>query len=335
MTADGLPEQEPSGGQHLSKAPSKIVVCATQRSGSTIVCEDLTNSGSLGRPDEWFLSWTAEAAKDWRSELEVVKARGTTPNGIFAVKIMANQLSTVDECLSSFAEPASSAGPYPYLRRFFDDALWVWIRRRDTVDQAISHYLARTSGVYHLVRNMADFVPGGALIYSTYRSEASEGGPYDFRAIMANWYALARDNLIWERYFDQAGIVPLEIWYEDAPANIARYVADHMGIEADVQPKPRNIVKMPGNRKDDIRRRFLADLFERTELLRPAAPGARGIQGALSRLHARHRIRREYQLLKASTLFDAAWYLETYPDVARAGTDSADPLSSQRRQRRS
>lgn len=234
----------------------QIVVCATQRSGSTMICEDLTNAG-LGRPEEWFLSWNPEARMNWAAELETVKARGTTPNGIFAAKLMADQLRNVDACLSGFTAPETS-GPYPHLRSLFRNAIWVWVRRQDTVDQAISHYMAQKRGFYHAVSRTSGFVPGSAVTIDRLDERDTEVA-YDFEAIHSEWAKIERDNLIWRYFFDRTGISPLLIWYEYAPENAALTVAPY--FEVTVDPKPRNLVKLPSRRNDDLKSRFLADLF--------------------------------------------------------------------------
>jgi len=236
---------------------SQIVVCATQRSGSTMVCEDITNSGILGKPEEWFLSWNPEQKKDWQSELDAVKAKGSTENGIFSVKLMANQLRHVDACLSGIIEPGSD-GPYPHLRGLFRDAVWVWVRRQDTVDQAISHYIAKKRGVYHTVEKTSGFVPGSSVTTKGFKDKDI---PYGFQEILSEWSRVERDNLVWNSFFDETGISPYVIWYEHAPKNAAVGVAAHFWMDRQIETKPRNLVKLPSRRNMEIRKRFLADLF--------------------------------------------------------------------------
>lgn len=244
-----------------SATRTKLLVCATQRSGSTLACEDLSNAGLLGKPNEWFIPWNPKTRKDWASELEVVKEKGTTANGVFSAKLMANQIRAVDTCLSTFVEPTASE-PFPHLRTLFNNALWVWVRRRNTIDQAISHYLAKTSGVYHVVNVPKGFVPGSSITAMKAEEKLSEV-PYDFQSIMQEWYVIQRDNLIWESFFGEAGISPFVVWYEQYPDNLAKLVATEMGIEANIAPPQRNLVKMPSQRNEEIRRRFVSDLLAR------------------------------------------------------------------------
>jgi LPS sulfotransferase NodH len=227
-----------------------------------MVCEDLTKTGVLGFPEEWFLSWNPKADEDWQSKLEAARKRGTTPNGFFAVKLMANQLTRVDQCLSTFISSEFKGGPYPYLRTALADAAYIWVRRRDTVGQAISHYLARTTGVYHVVNDPNDFMPGSAVIAKA-AEEKLKDAPYDFQAIMREWYQNKRDDLVWEQFFQACGIEPLVVWYEEYSSTVLQSIAAAAGANASLDSESRNLVKMPSRRNDEMRRQFLADLFSK------------------------------------------------------------------------
>ena len=94
---------------------SGLIVCATQRSGSTLLCELLKATGVAGVPNEWFQHFKDTGLADQprqylaglddpivdtllppldpgtpkRSfDFEAVRRAGTTPNGVFAAKIM-------------------------------------------------------------------------------------------------------------------------------------------------------------------------------------------------------------------------------------------------------
>jgi len=224
-----------------------------------MICEDITNSGVMGKPEEWFLSWNPEENKDWRTELLAVKAKGSTENGIFAVKLMANQLRQIDACLSGLVG-ASESGPYPHLRELLKNAAWIWVRRQDTVDQAISHYVAQKRGIYHTVAKTSGFVPGSSVTTEGF-SRRDVDIPYDFQAILSEWSRIERDNLVWRSFFNDTGIEPMIIWYEEANENVAAVIARHAGLVGDIRMAPRNLVKMPSSRNKELKRQFLSDLF--------------------------------------------------------------------------
>lgn len=243
--------------------PPKIVVAAVQRSGSTMICDDMTRTGVLGRPEEWFLSWQSRSGCDWSAELEAVRQRGTTDNGVFAVKLMANQLAGTDRRLATFLPAAR--GTHPHLLRFLnsEETTWVWVRRRDTLAQAISHYLAKQSGVYHIRKSNAGFLPGAAVFEPTFREKTAGEPPYDFAAILREWHILAQHEMVWQQFFDLNAIAPTVFWYEDLVALDAGPVIASLVRLArpDGDPSKRNIAKLPPERNDTIRARFLADLF--------------------------------------------------------------------------
>src|SRR3954452_14799076 len=92
------------------------LVCATERSGSTLLCELLAGTGVAGRPEEVFETLEATgrvrqareyfdgtdpevlrllpplqapvAVRPWEDRLADALARGTTPNGVFGAKMM-------------------------------------------------------------------------------------------------------------------------------------------------------------------------------------------------------------------------------------------------------
>lgn len=229
---------------------NKIVICATQRSGSTMICEDLTNAG-FGRPNEWFNTWEKPEG-DWSAELETVRAEGTA-NGIFAVKIMANQIALINSRLARFAVP-SFPEPHAHLRTVMDGALWLWNRRRDVVDQAISRYVAYTRDIYHAIRSQDGFVPGKVVM------QGQELPPpvYDFEAIKREFEAVKEDDAMWADFFEEHGIQPVVLWYDDVTDGSAvTAVANALGVERAFSGQ-RNLTKLPAN--DELKQRFMEDM---------------------------------------------------------------------------
>ena len=137
-------------------APAYLV-CATERSGSTLLCELLAATGVAGRPEEYFefLSATGRARQPreyfpedadpsilellapldaplapvpHRLRLADALERGTTSNGVFGAKMMWAYLPD----FLAHGEPEEQLGP---LR-------WVHVERRDTLAQAISLWRA-------------------------------------------------------------------------------------------------------------------------------------------------------------------------------------------------
>ena len=77
---------------HGRKQPAVdlIVVCGTQRCGSTMVCEDLHLTGVLGRPEEYFLILDPTKGDVSQQDFAMLK-KELDRQRIFGVKLMGNQ----------------------------------------------------------------------------------------------------------------------------------------------------------------------------------------------------------------------------------------------------
>jgi trehalose 2-sulfotransferase len=238
-------------------APAYLV-CATERSGSTLLCELLAATGVAGRPEEYFefLSATGRARQPreyfpedadpsirellappepplapvpHRLRLADALERGTTPNGVFGAKMMWAYLPD----FLAHGEPEEQLGP---LR-------WVHVERRDTLAQAISLWRAVQTAQWRAGDRDAEAEPifhAGAIAYFKGRQEE---------------HAAA-----WRAWFAERGIEPLEIVYEEfaqEPQPAICRVLDHIGVpSAGVHvPEP------PIRRQSDARSQEWVDRF--------------------------------------------------------------------------
>src|SRR5438093_9935154 len=80
---------------------SSYIVCATPRSGSTLLCEYLMLTGVAGYPSEWFLPqghvlaadmFGVQATFESPGYFEELLSKASTPNGVFGVKMMWPQM---------------------------------------------------------------------------------------------------------------------------------------------------------------------------------------------------------------------------------------------------
>ena len=121
-------------------------------------------------------------------------------------------------------------------------------RRRDRLNQAISHYLARASGQWH-----------------SGMSAAEQDIPYSADEILASLEDIGRGRELIERYLaiHQAACLPVD--YEDVlenqEAELAR-VAAFLGIELDGGVEP-GLQKQAGRLNKAFRERFLEDFAGR------------------------------------------------------------------------
>ncbi|EHZ1285847.1 hypothetical protein K5J22_001963 [Campylobacter coli] len=101
----------------------KIILCSTQRSGSTMVVEDFRNSGIMGNPDEYFIPWQGfKEGIDIDKEIDSLFLKGTK-HDVFSVKIMANQIQKVNFLLKNYSSRCNN------ILELFHDAYWIYIKR--------------------------------------------------------------------------------------------------------------------------------------------------------------------------------------------------------------
>ena len=212
------------------------LVCATQRSGSTLLCELLKDTGVAGSPHEFFEAMrdtgvpphprdflhglerpeargiredprppvapaysSLEGLTNYREHLGRTFALGATPNGVFGAKLMFNQLDELHALAGRLPE-FSGLEIDVLLDQLFGAPRYIWISRRDVVRQSVSMWKA----------------------LQTRRWRAGDGD--DSGSIVAQYQFDAIDHLVrrfeaeergWQSFFSRHGIEPLVIVYED------------------------------------------------------------------------------------------------------------------------
>jgi LPS sulfotransferase NodH len=250
------------------------LVCATPRSGSTLLCRALSATGVAGRPEEYFEARPAtgrppaprdyfddapgvdldlllgddhpeppapdysslEGVTDYGDHVRAALARGTTPNGVFGAKVMWGHLPDLS---------ALAGGEAPELfARLFGAPRYVWVSRRDRIRQAVSLWKA----------------------IQTQAWAAGDGGArearYSFEAIDHLRRGLAADDRAWMSFFDTHRIEPLALTYEqvahDLPGSVRR-VLEHLGLD----PAAAGGIEPPLERQADARTEEWVEQYER------------------------------------------------------------------------
>jgi LPS sulfotransferase NodH len=251
--------------------PTPVVsylVAATQRSGSTLLCRALADTGVAGRPEEYFLTgppdafppgWTfwehgifaqPHGEMDREGYLELVFRLGTTPNGVFGAKLMWNNVPWV---LQNLWELPRFAGldRAETLHALFPNLHVIRLTRRDRVRQAVSWARAAQDGVWVV----SDTEPAAPAVPPNYDHELIAG----LEAL------LAEGEHGWPRLSAEWGVTPLDILYEDlvdpsSYPDIIRSVLDHLGIVHDglAIPQPRTH-RQADEINDDWVRRYSTD----------------------------------------------------------------------------
>jgi LPS sulfotransferase NodH len=230
------------------------LVCATPRSGSTLLCELLKDTGVAGHPEEYFeakrdtgrpphpgdyladLPRTGAGIRDdqtpprapphssligladYRAHLERTFQLGTTPNGVFGTKMMWRHLPELQALAGALPEYAGLELP-ELLTSLFDGPRYVWVTRTDKVRQAVSLWRALQTRSWRMERE---------------RKEGEHATPaYRFEGIDHLVSSLHADDTGWQSFFDSRSIPVLRISYEDdlerAPERAVRAVLQHIG----------------------------------------------------------------------------------------------------------
>jgi LPS sulfotransferase NodH len=272
------------------------LVCATPRSGSTLLCQALDQTGVAGHPEEYFEALArsglprrpheyfdpdrhaniverlafrempdgvARPSPLWHPEtydryLAWALHEGTTSNGVFGAKLMWGYLGDFAELLRGIEGMAGRAIP-DLLERAFPGLRYMQITRRDKVRQAVSLWKA--------VQTQAWKREPGA-------EEGTTVEPvFSFRAINYLVRLLTAHDASWDAYFLGLGYEPLKITYEElaesTEAVIGR-VLGHLGI-----PAPEDLgVKTPplSVQADEVSERWVRRVQEHLAALEAPEP---------------------------------------------------------------
>lgn len=190
-----------------------FLVCATARSGSSLLCDYLSSLGVAGRPDEYFSrkapggaleppTWLAERTSlSPREYLRLLVDLGSTPNGVFGAKVTTTTLQDLLELLR--ASFGCSKSDQELLSEAFPCLHFVVVTRRDKIRQAIS--IARVLKTREFaVRDVTNRTLDTEPFYSFPLVELSVNdivaGERDLERIFAEWkfepYTVVYEDLV-------------------------------------------------------------------------------------------------------------------------------------------
>ena len=244
----------------MSTEPTRsYLVCATPRSGSTLVCQALKETGIAGRPEEYFeaLRHSGRPRRpeeyfegvDDRSILDHLGERGlgdepqqrsplwsraaydrylewaldagTTPNGIFGAKLMWGYFGDFVSLLRNV--PAYRDVPLAeLLPTVFPDLTFVRIVRANKVRQAVSLWKAVQTATWRedqATSSAASVEDDGAPPYRTFIEEHRPQLRFHYRAINHLLEQLLIEEASWDAFFEHSGIRPILVMYENFAAD--------------------------------------------------------------------------------------------------------------------
>jgi trehalose 2-sulfotransferase len=236
----------------FSGRPDVYLIASTPRCGSHMLGHALIEAGDLGVPLEYLNPWNMQ---EWNTRLwtsgvlpmlrEIVRRR-TSPKGTFGLKAHWSQF-----------EPFSDGA---LLDEFGGVKLAIWLRRRDLLAQAVSLYVAASSGKWISgARQERDVV-------------------FDFDAIYRAGDTIRAQNAAWKAFFVCHPQLPLlEVAYEDLVADpdaelakVADFLRPREGAPLHLSNRTR---RQSDGRSAEFRERFVERLgdpehwfFRRSEI---------------------------------------------------------------------
>ena len=249
----------------LKKITRSYLVCSTPRSGSNLLCEALKNTKLAGRPHQYFWAdnerkWAEKyqlpIERDYAAYVQGIITSSATANGVFGFKSMWDFLLDFERRLRSTPRYSTHQGPLnALLADVFPGLRYIHITRRDSLAQAVS--LARAIQTQLWTSKQQD-------------SRTAQAEPaFDFELIRRCQEDLRAFEGAWKSFFENAGIRPFEISYEELVANfeetavaILRYL--EIEIPAATQFRPRELKKQG----DDLNQRWAEQFAERAASLK-------------------------------------------------------------------
>ena len=248
------------------------IICATPRSGSTLLCNLLASTGMTGNPNsyyhrpeimgDWAAKWNLPgrdtmAAKEFSiAYLEATVRAGRGATNIFGLRLMREYLKGLSTLLDEIFPDLPSD-----VQRFecaFGHILYIHLTREDKLAQAVSLVKAEQTGLWHIA-------PDGAEIE---RLGVPQDPRYDFKLIQRKLTTLEAYDAAWNEWFEQQGIIPLRIRYEmlsERPAGTLLQICEALGVEVQKAEAVRpGVAKLADEISLDWIDRFQADLSSAT-----------------------------------------------------------------------
>ncbi len=199
------------------------IIGSVQRSGTHLLCSILRSTGA-GSPDEYFFSKRGQTWEErWGTSsraayVERIFQRHTTPDGVFGFVAMWTYFDRVVQMLQEIPAYRNLNGPQ-LLAAVFNRPKYIWMRRRNHVQQAVSWAIALQTGVWAKKT--------GEKLQSGTRPR------FDFDAIDDLYNRIVANEAGWANYFRENHIEPLVLFYEDVVASnrdAAERVLDFLGV---------------------------------------------------------------------------------------------------------
>lgn len=191
-------------------AAISYVIASVQRSGTHLLCNILRSTGVAGSPQEYFLSKPGETWENrWGAPsrdayVQQILRQNTTTNGVFGTVVMWSYFERMVQMLQEIPV-YRNLNAAPVLAAVFGNPKYIWMRRRNHVDQAVSWAIACQTGLWAQTREE--------------KLEPRAPPKFDFKVIDEWCNRIAAHEAGWENYFRENQIQPLVLYYEDLVAS--------------------------------------------------------------------------------------------------------------------
>ncbi|WP_043673625.1 Stf0 family sulfotransferase [Streptomyces xylophagus] len=237
-------------------------ICATPRTGSSLLLGLLDSTGVAGHPqayfrspdevawaERWGIAHAPQGALDYGDFVRAALVAGRTGNGVFGAKLMWGTHAELASRLAGL-HPELAGDELRLLEREFGTRLrFVQLWRDDTLAQAVSWLRAEQTGVW--------FVGGRGEISGGQGS--ADGRPrFDRDALTRILRTIDEHNTGWERWFEGYGVQPHRIRYEDLSADpeaVTLRVLDFLGLAL---PAGRHITPSHHRQADRLNEEWIA-----------------------------------------------------------------------------
>ena len=243
----------------MARPERSYLVCATPRSGSTLVCHALSETGVSGRPEEYFealrhsgrprrpeeyfLGVEDQSIRDHLGErsvgsdpqprsplwsraaydryLEWAFETGTTDNGVFGAKLMWGYFGEFVSLLRNI--PDCRDVPLAELMpAVFPDLTFVRVVRANKVRQAVSLWKAVQTATWRedqASNKAASIEDDGSPPYRSFVEAHRPQLRFHYRAIDHLLEQLLIEEASWDAFFEHSGIKPILVLYENFAAD--------------------------------------------------------------------------------------------------------------------
>jgi trehalose 2-sulfotransferase len=212
-------------------------ICTSPRSGSTLLCALLKETGIAGCPGSHFhepslAQWLESyglANKRFASREEALRGvfasareRGAGATKVFGLRMQRGSFPYFLEQVDRLYPGRTS--DIERIEAAFGPTLFVHLQRADKLAQAVSRVMAEQTGLWHRASD------GSELERLAPPREPS----YDSEAIARHVADLAALDAEWEHWFAREGLAPLRISYDElarAPQETLAHLLDALGLD--------------------------------------------------------------------------------------------------------